>query len=700
MKKITIITILENVAKFYKRQIEEAFNQKLNIETIWFKNNVIEKTIQSDVVLISSPYILEYVKNYLDEDCDILFPNMTISQEGKKILDTIPKNTTALLVNNSNLSTVSTISLLYQIGYKHINFIPYYPNCKINQKYNIAITPNEVDLVPDYVDTIYNIGDKIFDITTLADIASKLEIDKYLNNYKKLSIDLSEHSINTGFEKIMRDSMRIENQLEVLFNYMNEGIIGINNYNQISLINDSAYRHLNIKKKDIIGYNYNSVWSNLPFEQVFKSKRPIINKLIKRNDIMHIVNIYPITNNLTISGALCIFNNYLDTEKTQIKLRNQVIGKGHNAIYNFDYIVGNSEEIKNVKNLAKNMAKSNASIMIYGESGTGKELFAQSIHNESLRKSGPFVAINCAALPEQLLESELFGYEEGAFTGAKKGGKQGLFELAHKGTLFLDEIGEMPMKLQSRLLRVIQERKIMHIGGDYLINIDIRIIGATNKNLRQMTKVNKFRKDLFYRLNVLYLNIPPLRDRKTDIEIILNDQFNILDKKVQFTDEALYAINNYSWEGNVRELFNCVEYLCFLDKSIIDIYDLPKYITDEIGLDTNYCISKSSIQVKKSNADKNSTNTNINNIPNELEKNVANKEFLILSLINDAYNMRQRIGRKKVYDILSKEGYLISENNVRDIIKSLELKNYVIVMKGRAGTIITEIGKEYLNTFK
>ncbi|WP_334307544.1 sigma-54 interaction domain-containing protein [Paraclostridium sp. AKS81] len=207
--------------------------------------------------------------------------------------------------------------------------------------------------------------------------------------------------------------------------------------------------------------------------------------------------------------------------------------------------------MKKSKDLGKKISKSDYTVLITGESGTGKELMAQSIHNESLRSKQPFIAINCAAMPENLLESELFGYEEGAFTGALKGGKKGLFEQAHNGTIFLDEIGDMPIYLQTKLLRVLQENQVMRVGGESVIDIDVRVIAATNKNLLEMIRQEKFRADLYYRINVLPINIPSLRERKEDISMMLN---YFMKKKRHISDEAKEILNKYPWPGNIREL--------------------------------------------------------------------------------------------------------------------------------------------------
>ena len=264
-----------------------------------------------------------------------------------------------------------------------------------------------------------------------------------------------------------------------------------------------------------------------------------------------------------IKGAVATFQDVTRIQELEQNIRRELNKKGLTAQYHLKDIVGKSDIIKQKKKLARKYGKTDSTVLIYGESGTGKELFAHGIHNCSQRKNSPFVAINCAALPTNLLESELFGYEEGTFTGAKQGGKKGLFELAHQGTILLDEIGEMDKKLQARLLRVSQERRIMRLGGREVIPIDVRILSATNKDLGEEVRKGNFRKDLYYRLNVLELEIPPLRERRGDIEVLtcylLKEKSQKQNKEIELADDIINFFREYEWPGNVRELENIIE---------------------------------------------------------------------------------------------------------------------------------------------
>ena len=262
-----------------------------------------------------------------------------------------------------------------------------------------------------------------------------------------------------------------------------------------------------------------------------------------------------------------------------------------NTKYTIDNILGKSSAVKAMKENILKFSQSNSNIMILGESGSGKELVAHSIHNCSKRSIHPFIRMNCAAIPENLFESEFFGYEEGAFTGAAKNGKKGKFELANKGTLFLDEVGELPPYMQAKLLRVLQEKEFTRVGGHREIPVDVRVIAATNSNLEQMVREGKFREDLYFRLNVLSINVPPLRERKQDIDELVLYCLERLHKENGIlkiiTKRTLGLLRQYHWKGNIRELFNVVEKMYFVsDDDTIDINDIPANILNSVVTDS------------------------------------------------------------------------------------------------------------------
>lgn len=351
-------------------------------------------------------------------------------------------------------------------------------------------------------------------------------------------------------------------------NYTHDAIISVDEKGIIAVVNTEALKILKLTD-NCVGQDIMKIVPTLEFNLLKKNKNREINKIIKINETLISVNKVPITVNGAFEGAVYIIRDIKEIQKSEKEIRLQLYKKGHIAKYDFLDIIGDSLSIQRAKDIAKNYAKARSSILITGETGTGKELFAQSIHNNSPRKKGPFVAVNCASLPKDLLSSELFGYEEGAFSGAVKGGKAGIFEIAHGGTIFLDEIGEISQETQIQLLRVLQEKEVRRLSSDKVIPIDVRVICATNKDLAEEVKKNHFRMDLFYRINVLKLKIPPLREREEDIPLIV-DHFLQQFRKENYRNikeymEALYPqILGYSWPGNIRELLAITERIAIL----------------------------------------------------------------------------------------------------------------------------------------
>ena len=306
----------------------------------------------------------------------------------------------------------------------------------------------------------------------------------------------------------------------------------------------------------------------------------------------------PVIANNELSGVVFNLTDVTQIQELESQIRRKLSERGLKARYTFDQIIHKSKEIDRVIQLAGRYAASDSNVIIIGETGTGKELFAQSIHNASKRKNGPFVAVNCAALPENLLESELFGYVEGAFTGTSKGGKMGLFEQAHGGTLFLDEVGEISMAIQTKLLRVLQERQVRRIGDNKVINVDVRIISATNKSIRKMADVGQFRRDLVYRLDVLRLFLPPLREREADVELLFVNELQGLAKRngqlpVKIEAGVFPLLCQYPFFGNIRELRNIAERVFVLHEGdIINAYDVHEALYPaDLDMDPSFAIS-------------------------------------------------------------------------------------------------------------
>ncbi|GBF35032.1 zinc sigma-54-dependent two-component system response regulator [Desulfocucumis palustris] len=372
-----------------------------------------------------------------------------------------------------------------------------------------------------------------------------------------------------GVRRDQERSQRFKSVLELT----NDGILILDERKRVSFMNPSAEKLLDADAGRILGHCVDELRESSFLGPLFSNGNQM-NEVVKEvGKKQFLVNSMPINIKNKEKGLVINFQSADRIQILEQNIRRQLFKKGLVAKHTFDDFVGASRQLVETIGRAKKFAAATATVLIYGETGTGKELFAQSIHNESERCKGPFVAVNCAALPENLLESELFGYEEGAFTGAKKGGKSGLFEMAHGGTIFLDEIGEMTLPVQARLLRILQEREIMRLGSDRVIPVDVRIIAATNFDLIQALKQGKFRDDLYHRLEVLNLDIPPLRERKEDIVLLANyfiNQFSVEERKEVpgLTKAALEKLIKYDWPGNIRELQNIFQkYVLLIEKN-------------------------------------------------------------------------------------------------------------------------------------
>lgn len=385
--------------------------------------------------------------------------------------------------------------------------------------------------------------------------------ETYLNFLEKMANLVA---AKVSERQIMQKFFNAKKELETTINMLDYGIISINSNCEITMYNYKCKKLLNFTE-EVNGLNFDFVFPEFEIRKVFltgqgyREKHLSFLRASRKYDF--VATVLPVMSEGTcVVSTVVVLQDYLNLKRSIHK-----VFKDDSNYCTFQNLIGRDQGFLEMIRTAQNAAQIDSNILITGESGTGKELFARAIHGESYRNNGLFVALNCAAIPEALLESELFGYEEGAFTGAKKGGKVGMFELAIGGTIFLDEIGDMPLYLQAKLLRVIQEKRIIRVGGTNIINLDIRIISATNKKLEELIKLGRFREDLYYRLNVIPMNLPSLRNRPADI-LLLADEFikkynQVTNKNIQGLDDKVKEFFlAYNWPGNIRELENVVEY--------------------------------------------------------------------------------------------------------------------------------------------
>jgi transcriptional regulator with PAS, ATPase and Fis domain len=374
----------------------------------------------------------------------------------------------------------------------------------------------------------------------------------------------------------------LKNQMETVLNFVVEGIIAVDHVARIINMNYAAEKMLRVKSKDVLGFHINEVFPGTPVAEVLREGVGFTDREVKvwhqGRQHHYLINAKPMLIEQKVQGVVASFRVAQSGQPAQTSAVEKIT---------LNDVIGESPAVRVVKEEAKKAAVGGATVLITGESGTGKEVFAKAIHFESERGMGPFVAVNCAAIPENLLESELFGYEEGSFTGAKKGGKPGKFQIANNGTLFLDEIGDMPLTLQAKLLRVLQEKSVEPVGSLYALPVNVRIIAATHRNLEEMVAKGQFREDLYYRLNVFPLRLPPLRQRSEDIPLLVRhflQRYAVTYHReaANIDVEAMGMLKNHQWPGNIRELENVVE--CAVVKSqdlLITVKELMPRLVSE-----------------------------------------------------------------------------------------------------------------------
>ncbi|HBF2137344.1 TPA: sigma 54-interacting transcriptional regulator [Clostridioides difficile] len=654
----------KDLIDFLENNLKLVFGDSININRYFINEINDNDIINDDVILVMSVERLDKIINNILDKKKVIVVRRTFREDKIYNLLSLPQGTNVLIVNDSDETTLETISLFYKIGVTNIRPIPYI-NDNNYKNIKIAITPGVPEKVPSFISDIFDLGHRYIDISTFIEIINLLQIDskEIQSNLVKYSEEII--SLDTGIKDKYKELFLKIEELDTILNLSKDGILFTSKDGEINTYNSKVKDILDINE-DIYGKYIEDIF--VDSLKVLLSEKEILDKVVVFNKKYINVNKKNIYNRDEKMGTYYSLQEITYIKKLEQNLTKKLREKGQIAKYTFKDIKTNSPKMFECIDLAKKVSKSDLSILIRGESGTGKELIAQSIHNNSNRKNQPFIAVNCAAVPENLLESQLFGYDKGTFTGGLKDGKQGLFELANNGTIFLNEIGDMPLELQTKLLRVLQEKQIMPVGSHNVINIDVRIISATNKNLEQMIDNSQFREDLYYRLNTIPINIPPLRERKEDILIIMEDLIN---KKLVITPEAKKLIQNYMWKGNIRELQNVTSYLNIMCEDIVLEKDLPPNLRSSDNKNT-------SLKLKYSK----------NDILNILEILILNKESDV------------GIGRGLILKALLDKNLQITEGKIKKIFEYLKKEELIICSSGRYGSKITQKGEDFYNKLK
>lgn len=665
MKKLIVVSMGKNTGDAIARQIRRLINEHIVVEVV-LMSELTKANIECNLVLFTSEFTAKLALKHLDENIPNLTASRVINHKNIERVISLPAGAEVLLVNDGENSAFEAIEQLVEQGLDHIKYYPVYPGCGQYPKLNTAITPGEVPLVPEFVNNIIDIGTRILDIRTIYELISRLGIRKTLREslvtrYIKDIIEISK-----SIDESRRSARESEKLLETIFNNVESGIAYVDANGRVVRVNSKFESIFGKKKKDIVKQKLSKIIDGV---EVFQEEHTPLIITIEGREILIDIHETSYENDL---GHLITVNYTDKISKLDHKIRRNHEKKITRKLYTFDDYLTVNRDVKEMLKKAEKFSKTDATMIIQGENGTGKEILAQAVHMNSYRRKNAFIPVNIAAISPNLLESELFGYEEGAFTGAVKGGKIGLFEIANEGTIFIDEIGDAPLDFQVKLLRVLQEKRIRRVGALEEIPIDVRVIAATNKNLLSLIDTGRFREDLFFRLNILPLKTVPLRRRKDDIVHLLMyfvdiyfGEGNIRSLEELFEEDAREFLKNYRWRGNVRELINLVEYLSFIyEGKKIKPSDLPYYMFEDRYERERIILDSGELWVLE-----------------EIEKNSG-------------------IGRNALAQLAKKQDINLGEGKIRSIMKGLKNKKLIDDKESKRGCAISERGKKALENYK
>lgn len=638
----------QEVIDFLKKSFEEVFDQYITFTNVFLNRLDSRAALAADAYLVWESGILQEVKDLVEDFSKVIMVTRSPARESLNLISAIPAGTNVLLVNDSYETALETVHAFYEIGVSHINLIPYdsaLTRTGIYDQISVAVTPSEPHLVPPHISQVIDIGYRKVGFDTMFKLMQLLDLDVGIINRNLQRHIYSVVEPNEGFHS------------NYIYGYLKSEMLSrvVDASENGMLLTDAAYQPVYANRLALKIFRADNksqirIAGHIPAEVLNAqdhSEEPVI---IEGEAYGYEKN--PIRLMDDVAGYYFILQDYAKA-KAQSRSAQQA---GFTAKYTFKDILCKSPEMSQLIDTARQIAAADDTVMICGESGTGKELLAQSIHNASSRRNAPFIAINCAALPDSLLESELFGYEPGSFTGASSRGRKGLFELAMHGTVLLDEIGEISPKFQASFLRALQERQIIRVGGKELIDIDVRFITATNRDLRQQVKDGAFRSDLFFRLNVFPLSIPPLRRRKADIDVLLK---NFLRQDYRsITPEEFALLDQYAWPGNVRELEN-----------VCTFYRTMHRFPDYLFSGTEAAPSK---------------------------KEAIHLE--VLRLIGENTRLSHGVGRTNLIYQLRNRNRQISDHQLRLLLEELRQQGLVTIRPGRCGAQITERGAALLGS--
>ena len=677
-KNVAVISLDAYAGQFYAQQVQELFGDRIAVCSYSVRDGSVEHMPRKyDLYMVTTDAFdsLGDLHQYVPIDGEMMEIHVTLRWDVVHKLQALPAGRKALFVNLSDKMCREAVTRLNQLGVNQLDFDLYHPGAPVPDmsQYDFVITPQETRYVPAGAREIIDIGQRVCDSSTMIEAALRLGYEDLLETREFEEYQRAVAANTYSFDRVFARGLRLESQFEILMEILDEGIVGVNERGEVFASNHKLEEITGIPGARALQRPAAEVYPFVPFARCLAERAPQPAQVVSANGVNMNVAVAPVLRGGSCIGAFATVQRFSDAENRQNELRSQLLHKGYRAKYTFDDVVGQSPTIRRCITILKKMSLTQLPVLLIGETGTGKELFAHAVHNASPRANGPFVAINCAAMPENLLESELFGYEEGAFTGARKGGKPGLFEFAHKGTLFLDEVEGMSTALQCKLLRVLQEREIMRVGGNRIVSVDVRIVAATNENLDKMVEEGTFRRDLYYRLNTLPVLIPPLREREGDLLLLIDHFRKGIGASFTLSPELERLLLTHQWRGNIRELRNVVEYFSYTGSPVVGPEELPP---------TFHYLPAGLPEAGGAGAQ-----------PPRLADCPQEDERFVLSRLYQADREGRSLGRDAILAAAKAAGLPCSQQEVRRILSALDQAGLARVSRGRGGTRLTPAGR-------
>ena len=639
--------------------LKRVYEDYVNIEDCFMDELEDETRLSADAFLVISSSLLPKLRRHSTSLKNVVTMTRSVKKEYLPAILAIPTGTDVLLVNDTVQSSKEMALMFYELGIGHLNLIPYDKDREQEGLYRglrYAITPNEPQMLPPYIEHVINTEYREIGFDSMVHLMEVLDLNNARVTYNLIKyisdiVEPMQHYRTSYFNNFLKERVLNEYVYDspgaVLALDADDRIVYGNHRAQILFGTDST------------GFVRLGVQLPAPLLQLIHTEQDIAQYPLTLEEKDFILDKTAVVLGEERIGCLVTLQDEIVLKRIETLFNKRLREKGLYAKHVFGDIQHVSESMSRCIQMAKKAAVTDYTILIGGESGTGKELLAQAIHNYSDRKNMPFIAVNCAAISESLLESELFGYEEGAFTGASKKGKLGYFEQANRGTIFLDEIGDISPRLQQGLLRVLQERQVMKIGSDRIVDVDVRIIVATNRDLLKAVQEGRFRGDLYYRLNAIAITLPPLRERREDIPVLFRAFMG--KDAARLTGADMDAILRYDWPGNVRELENCALYYKTLG-------ELPQQVIGSRAAAAPHPAAG-------------------------LQQNV---EMQVLALIAQRQAPNHGVGRTELMQGLSAQGVRASDVYLRKLLAALGEQGLVEIGKGRQGTRLTEDGRRAL----